>query len=388
MSGVPAHPTPSATAHSGPLTGVRVVEAGGIGPAPFACRLLAELGADVVRFDRRDGPPAPHFALGRGKRSVALDLRDPEDVALALDLCERAQVLVEGFRPGVMEGLGLGPDALLRRNPALVYGRMTGWGQTGPLAGEAGHDINYLGLTGALWAMGEADRPPMPPLNLVADFGGGALYLVMGVLAALRHAERTGEGQVVDCAMTDGVISMTGLFQSLRATGLWADARGANLLDGGAPFYRCYACAGGGFVAVGALEPRFHAALLRGLGLAADPLFAGRQHDRAAWPEQAEAMAAAFLTRPRDAWVEHFAGKDACVSPVLDWAEAAAHPHNRARGACAGPAQGAPKLSLTPLVAASASPRPDQDRASVLRDWLGGEAAADDASDTGRSPSS
>lgn len=354
---------------------MRVLEVGGIGPAPFAALLLAELGADVVRIDRRDYHVETHFGLGRSKRSIALDLRDPRDAEVAMRLADAADMLLEGFRPGVMEALGLGPEMMLPRNPRLVYGRMTGWGQTGPLAHEAGHDINYLALSGALHALGPADRPPPPPLNLAADFGGGALYLVMGVLAALRHAEATGEGQVVDCAMTDGAASLTDLFQSLRAEGLWSDERSANLLDGGAPFYRCYRCQDGRFVAVGALEPQFYAALLAVLGLSADPLFSA-QFDRSVWSDQATRMAEVLASRPRDAWVHAAAGRDACLSPVLTWAEAPEHPHNRSREAFdrvdgGWRAAPAPKLSLTPAAIAGPPPEPDRHRADIVRDWLG-----------------
>jgi alpha-methylacyl-CoA racemase len=337
--------------------------------------LLAELGADVVRIDRPAQGGDQHNVLGRSKRSIALDLRSSGDLEQALRLCDAAHILIEGFRPGVMEALGLGPDALLPRNPPLVYGRMTGWGQTGPLAQEAGHDINYLGLSGALHALGPADQPPPPPLNLAADFGGGALYLVMGVLAALRHAEATGHGQVVDCAMTDGAASLSGLFYGLRASGLWSDAREANLLDGGAPFYRCYRCADGKFVAVGALEPRFYAALLKVLGLDSEPLF-GSQFNHTAWPEQACRIAEVLATRPRDAWVEAAAGHDACLSPVLSWSEAPDHPHNQARAAFQRAPGGwnaaaAPKLSATPAAVAGPPATPDPHRAEIERDWLG-----------------
>ena len=357
---------------SGPLQGVRVLEFAGLAPAPFCGMLLADLGADVVRIDRRGAVPMPPVdVLGRGKRSVALDLKRHEAVDACLALAERADVLIEGFRPGVMERLGLGPEAVHARNPKLVYGRLTGWGQTGPKSAEAGHDINYVALSGALEAIGTPERP-VPPLNLVGDFAGGALYLAFGVLAALRHAERTGEGQVIDCAMTDGAASLMALFTGLRASGLWGAPRGGNLLDGGAPFYGVYECADGGFVAVGALEPQFHAALLRTLGL--DPREFEPQMDRAAWPERRARVAAAFRTRPRDAWAAAFEGSDACVTPVLSLAEAPAHPHNAARrtfvevDGLAQPAP-APRFSATAGRIAAGPPAIGAHNRSALESW-------------------
>ena len=361
---------------AGPLAGVRVIEFAGIGPGPFAAMMLADNGADVVRIDRPGGGAfgRPELDLmARGRRSIALDLKSAEDRALALKLIARADLLIEGNRPGVMERLGLGPAEALAANPALVYGRMTGWGQQGPLAPRAGHDINYLALTGALHAIGPADRPPPPPLNLIADFGGGAMLLAFGLLAALLSAKASGVGQVVDAAMIDGVIAQTTLFHAMRAMGLWRDAREANLLDGGAPFYRCYACADGGFVAVGAIEPQFYAELLAGLGLAGDPDFAAQQ-DRARWPVMTAKLAGVFATRPRDAWAERFAASDACVTPVLRFDELGAHPHLAARealatrGGIAQPAP-APRYSATPAALDRPPPLPGADRASVLADW-------------------
>jgi len=267
--------------------------------------------------------------LHRGRPAVEVDLKDPADHARVLDLAAAADAVIEGFRPGVMERLGLGPAALQGRNPRLVYGRVTGWGQSGPMAGEVGHDLNYIALSGALHPTGEPDRPPRPPLNLVGDYGGGAMFLVAGLLAALLEARTTGRGRIVDAAMTDGSALLTSLFHAFRARGLWSDARGANLLDGGAPFYRCYACRDGRFVAVGALEPRFYAALLAGLGVPADE---APQYDPSGWPALHARFEALFATRDRDDWAGRFAGTEACVTPVLSLAEAPAHPHNAARG--------------------------------------------------------
>jgi alpha-methylacyl-CoA racemase len=337
---------------SGPLAGTRVVELAGIGPAPYACMLLADLGAEVLRVDRPTGAThslTSYDVLDRGRRSVAVDLKSPAGAEVVLRLVEGADVLVEGFRPGVAERLGVGPDACLARNPALVYGRMTGWGQDGPLAPRVGHDINYAAITGALAAIGEAGRKPVPPLNLVADFGGGALFLVAGVLAALLERSRSGLGQVVDAAMVDGVTSLMAMFYGLRAGGMWTDERGSNLLDGGAPFYDTYRCADGGYVAVGALEPQFWAALVATLGLDDLP----GQHDTARWPELRRRLAEAFATRTRDEWAAVFADVDACVAPVLSLTEAPNHPHLTTRGTVVergGVAQpaAAPRFSRTP----------------------------------------
>ncbi len=339
----------------GPLDGIKVLELAGIGPGPFACMLLADLGADVVRVTRPGTPAAPLDTLLRGRTELAADLKDDGDRATVRELADRADVLVEGFRPGVTERLGLGPDDCLARNPRLVYARMTGWGQDGPLAQRAGHDINYLSLTGGLHAIGEPGRRPVPPLNLVADFGGGSLYLVMGVLAALLERQTSGQGQVVDAAMVDGASSLLAMAQSFRAMGVWADERGVNLLDGGAPFYRTYACGDGRYVAVGCLEPQFFAAFVAGLGVELPP-----QGDRDRWPEMTEAIAAALLTRSRDAWGEVFAGTDACVTPVLGLAEAPHDPHLAARGSQVEQAgavvpAAAPRLSRTPGVAGAPS---------------------------------
>jgi alpha-methylacyl-CoA racemase len=331
--GVPG-PDPGAPGRSGPLAGVRVVELAGIGPGPFAGMVLADLGADVVVVERPTAPGAsdgPVFGktMRRGRRSIAVDLRQVGAAEVVLDLVRDAEIVLEGFRPGVAERLGVGPDDCLAVNPAVVYGRITGWGQHGPLAAQAGHDINYLALSGALHAIG-TDRPT-PPLNLVADYGGGSMLLLTGVLAALVQARATGRGEVVDAAMYDGVNLLMTLFHELRGAGAWRDERDANVLDGGAPFNATYRCADGRWVAVGALEPQFRATLLDALGIPHEPADLGL--DRAAWPGLRQRLTEAFAARPRDAWVAHLDGLDVCVTPVLSLAEAAEHPHAVARGA-------------------------------------------------------
>lgn len=367
--------TPAA---AGPLQGLRVLELAAIGPAPFCGALLGDMGANVLRIDRPpvagavpEPPPAYDF-YNRNKRSLVLDLKQPDDHARLLALVQRADVLLEGYRPGVLERLGLAPERLLALNPRLVIGRMTGWGQAGPLAMEAGHDITYLALTGALHAIGAADRPPSPPLNLVADLGGGAMYLAVGVLAALTHARATGQGQVVDTAMVDGVTHLMSAFQAFQQRGLWTDERGANLVDGGAPYYGCYECADGRYVAVGAMEPPFYAALLAVLGLRAEEL--PPQDERSAWPAMRERFAAVFRTRTRDDWVAAAAGRDACVAPVLTIAEAPEHPHLRARGAYQTldgerhPSP-APRFSHTPSALRRGAPAPGEQGGQALVDW-------------------
>jgi alpha-methylacyl-CoA racemase len=317
-----------------PLTGLRILEFDGLGPVTFAGMVLADLGAEVLRLTRRATAGAPVFTdvggevLHRGRAAVGVDLKDPADLARVHDLIASADALIEGFRPGVMERLGLGPEACAEHNPRLVFGRVTGWGQSGPMAREVGHDLNYIALSGALSMMGEPNQPPRPPLNVIGDYGGGAMLLVTGVLAALLEAKTTGRGRVVDAAMTDGSALLTSLFHALGARGLWNEARGTNLLDGGAPFYRCYACRDGGFVAVGALEPQFYAALLAGVDI---PAAEAPQFDIGGWPGLHARLAAVFATKDRDDWAAHFAGSDACVTPVLTLAEAPAHPHNAAR---------------------------------------------------------
>ena len=343
---------------AGPLKGLKVIEFAGLGPAPLAGQLLADLGADVIVVDRAAAPADPTDVNRRGKRSVALNLKSPAGLKAARALIASADVLIEGFRPGVMERLGLGPDAC---PDSLIYARMTGWGQDGPWAQTAGHDINYLAITGALHAMGEAGRPPVPPLNLVADYGGGTMFLLFGVLSALFARGTTGKGQVVDAAMIEGVPAMMGLIHSMLARGTWTEERSANWLDGAAPFYRCYACADGRYISVGALEPQFYAILLDRLGLPAD--LAQTQNDTKTWPSRTREFADVFLTRTRDEWAEHFAGTDACVAPVLSFAEAPRHPQNAARDVFrtdAGvplQAMPAPRFSGTPC-AEPAAPRP------------------------------
>ncbi|MDP1911855.1 CaiB/BaiF CoA-transferase family protein [Brevundimonas sp.] len=338
-----------------PLSGLRILEFDGLGPVTFAGMVLADLGADVLRLSRSADAGTPVFSevggavLHRGRAAVGVNLKDSGDLVEVLELISAADALIEGFRPGVMERLGLGPHVCAARNARLVYGRVTGWGQTGPMAQQVGHDINYIALSGALHALGEPDRPPRAPLNLVGDYGGGAMMLVTGVLAALLEAKATGKGRVVDAAMTDGSALLMSLFQALGARGLWSEARGANLLDGGAPFYRCYGCKDGRFVAVGALEPQFYAALIAGLGLAPET---APQFDLPGWPSLHTRLEAIFAARDRDEWAAHFEGTDACVTPVLTMAEASRHPHNLARRTFVDPgvvqAAPAPRFDGTP----------------------------------------
>ena len=361
---------------SGPLQGLKVVELAGIGPGPFAAMLLADLGADVVRVDRPGTPavlplPPPHLdLLNRGKRSVVADLKDPAGVSTVLALAQRASILIEGWRPGVAERLGVGPEVVLRRNPALVYGRMTGWGQSGPRAHTAGHDIDYLALSGALYPLGRAGGPPQVPLNLLGDFGGGALYLVVGVLAAVLHARLSGRGQVVDAAIVDGAAHLTTMLHSMLAAGLWRDERGSNLLDTGAPFYDVYETADGGYVAVGALEPRFYRILLDRLGIDA----VSEQHDEGSWTALRRRLAAAFAADTRDHWAALFADCDGCVAPVLSPLEAHGDPHLGGRATFVDrqgirqPAP-APRFSATPARLSSPPPTPGQDTDDVLADW-------------------
>ncbi|MFD5769561.1 CaiB/BaiF CoA transferase family protein [Streptomyces sp. NPDC127049] len=392
------------TERTGPLAGVRVVELAGIGPGPFAAMLLGDLGADVVRVDRPGGAgigvdPAKDLT-NRNKRSVLLDLKSPEGPAAVLDLVERADVLIEGYRPGVAERLGVGPEECLARNPRLVYGRMTGWGQDGPLAPTAGHDIGYIAVTGALGMIGpDPEGPPAIPANLVGDYAGGSLYLVIGVLAALQHARAHGEGQVVDAAIVDGTAHLTTMIHAMVAAGGWQDRRGVNLLDGGCPFYGVYATSDGGHMAVGALEERFYDEFAHLLGLTepasgTEPASAARpaaaagaraetrdggyatelRRDLARWPELREAVAARFRSRTRAEWTEVFEGSDACVAPVLSLREAPAHPHLAARatftehGGLVQPAP-APRFSATPGTLRTGPALPGADTAEVARDW-------------------
>ncbi|MET9493788.1 CaiB/BaiF CoA-transferase family protein [Streptomyces sp. NPDC006552] len=359
----------------GPLAGVRVVELAGIGPGPFAAMLLADLGADVVRVDRPGGAglgidPACDVT-NRNKRSVVVDLKAPDGAERVLRLTDRADVLIEGYRPGVAERLGVGPEECRARNPKLVYGRMTGWGQDGPLAQRAGHDIGYIAVTGALGMIGRPDEPPAVPANLVGDYAGGSLYLVVGVLAALHHARATGTGQTVDAAIVDGTSHLTAMIHGMLAAGSWQDRRGANLLDGGCPFYGTYETADGRYLAVGALEQRFYDEFIALLGLAGSVPERG---DLARWGELREAVAARFKQRTRDEWTAVFEGSDACVAPVLSLREAPAHPHLAARGTFVDhggltqPAP-APRFSATPTAVRSGPARPGAGSAEVARDW-------------------
>ncbi|WP_226633526.1 CaiB/BaiF CoA transferase family protein [Novosphingobium profundi] len=350
----PAHEQDEAARHAGPLVGLRVLELDAIGPVPHCGMLLADMGADVVRVLRPGGQSAyadvGGAILHRGRTSVELDLKTEAGREGVLALVRHADALVEGMRPGVMERLGLGPDVCHALAPSLVYARATGWGQTGPLRARAGHDINYLALTGTLHALRGRDGYPQAPLNLVGDYAGGALYLAFGMVSAMLHARSTGKGQVLDAAIVDGASHVMGLFHALLASGQWREEPGANLLDGGAPFYRCYACACGGYVAVGALEPQFFRALLEGLAL--DPA-RFPQHERESWPALEEALAQAFAQAPRDHWEALFRDTDACVTPVLSMAEAMVHPVNAARGVfverdATRQAAPAPRFSVTP----------------------------------------
>jgi alpha-methylacyl-CoA racemase len=371
-------PKPGDFIVTGPLNGFRVVEMGGIGPAPFAGALLGDLGAEILRIDRIARPGAepdlpPRFDFyNRNKRSVAFDLKQPQAVAAVLNLVAKADALIEGFRPGVMERLGLGPEICHAINPRLVYARMTGWGQQGPMAQEAGHDINYLALTGALHCLGDADRPPPPPLNLVADLGGGALYLVVGLLAAAMEARRSDQGQTIDVAMIDGVTHLMSAFQAFRQQGSWTTRRGHNIVDGGAPFYRSYATKDGRFVAVGAIEPHFYANLVKVMGMDGENL--PDQNDRAGWPIMRKRFANIFATRTRDEWVAAAAGRDACLAPVLTIDEAPEHPQMQARDVYTmfdglrHPSP-APRFSRTPSELYRPTPAPGRDSRQALADW-------------------
>lgn len=364
---------------SGPLHGIKVVEMVGIGPGPFCAMMLADMGADVIRIDRKiadDRTPRaldPNFdVLARGRRSLAVDLKHPRAQDVALQLIAQADALIEGFRPGVMERLGLGPDRCLERNPRLVYGRMTGWGQTGPLAQAAGHDINYIALSGMLHAIGRAGEPPPPPLNLVGDFGGGAMMLAFGIVCALLEAQRSKRGQVIDAAMTDGSALLGALMYGMKAAGRWRDARSANLLDGGAHFYDTYQCADGKYVSIGAIEPQFYAELMRLTGIE-DEAFKS-QMDPRMWPALKQKLAARIKTKTRDEWCAAMEGTDACFAPVLDMNEAPLHPHSVARGAfveLAGVVQPAPapRFSRTRADIGAPPATPGQHSEEILRAW-------------------
>ena len=363
---------------SGPLTGVRVVEIAGIGPGPFCAMMLADMGAEVLRIDRPGPtdlglPVEPRFSvLTRGRRSVALDLKQPAAIAAVKRLMIRADALIEGFRPGVMERLGLGPDECLAANPRLVYGRMTGWGQEGPMAPAAGHDINYIALAGVLHSIGRRGSAPAPPLNLVGDFGGGGMYLAFGVVCALLEAGRSGRGQVVDAAMVDGAASLAAAVYGLRAKGMWNDERGDNILDSGAPWYDVYETQDGKYVAIGSIEGRFYGELLRLTGLTGEAL--PPQWEKARWGELRARLTEVFKQKTRDEWCRIMEGSDVCFAPVLSMAEAPAHPHNRARGtfvevdgvAQPGPA---PRFSRTPGAIARPPAAPGQHTEEALRDW-------------------
>jgi len=361
---------------SGPLAGVRVLEFEAIGPAPFAGMLLADMGADVLLVDR---PGSSGLGLKRerwydvmlrGKRSVTLDLKSPSGAEAALELISRADVLIEGLRPGVMERLGLGPDMALHRNARLIYGRMTGWGQEGPLAPRAGHDINYIALAGVLQAFGRKGEAPVPPLNLVGDFGGGGMLLAFGVACALVEARRSGRGQVIDAAMVDGAALLAAMFSGFLAGGQWSEERGTNVLDTGAPWYDVYQTADGKYVAIGAIEDKFFAELAARLKLLDLP----PQHDRSRWPEMRQRFAATFKSKTRDEWCRIFEGSDACFAPVLGWAEAREHPHSRARDAyttvanVAQPAP-APRFSRTGTALPNTPPERGQGGRQALADW-------------------
>ena len=356
----------------GPLSGLKIVEFAGIGPGPFCGMLLSDLGADVIRIDRKSGGRSGRTDVtARGRKSVALDLKSPAAIETCLKLFESADAVFEGFRPGVMERLGLGPAIALARNPKLVYGRMTGWGQTGPYAHAAGHDMNYIAISGALSAIGMGDKP-VPPLNLVGDFGGGALYLAFGLLAGVIHARSSGQGQVIDCAMSDGAASLMAMFYGMRAAGSWSDNRRDNLLDGGAHFYDTYQCADGEWVAIGSIEPQFYALLLEKTGIT-DPEFQG-QMDRARWPSLRAKLAAVFKQKSRAAWCAIMEGTDVCFGPVLSLEEAPRHAHNLARQTfveiegVVQPAP-APRFSATPGVIAGPPPAIGQHSRSALEAW-------------------
>jgi alpha-methylacyl-CoA racemase len=360
----------------GPLAGVRVLELAGIGPGPFSVMLLADMGASVIRVDRASAPTGdytPNPVIERGRRSIALDLKSATGVAVVLDLVRSCDVLVESYRPGVAERLGVGPEECLALNPRLVYGRLTGWGQTGPLAGVVGHDINYIGMTGALHSIGRAGERPVPPLNLVGDFGGGAASLAFGVVCALLEARTSGRGQVVDANVLESTATLMGLVHGLRAQGKWQDERGTNLLDTGCPYYDVYTCADGRWVAFGAIEERFFLNALGVLGLVDDPGLAGAHKDRSRWPALREALTIAFAARARDDWAALFEGVEGCVTPVLDLDEAREHPHAQARSAYAAlpdpahvqPAV-APRFSRSPTPVPGPSPAPGQHTREVL----------------------
>lgn len=363
----------------GPLSGIKILEIAGIGPGPFAAMLLSDMGAEVLRIDRaqavRGGDPTkpPLDVLNRGRKSIGVDLKNPDGVETVLRLVESADALIEGFRPGVTERLGIGPDDCLARNPKLVYGRMTGWGQEGPMAMAAGHDINYIALAGALEPIGRAGQAPLPPLNLVGDFGGGAMFLAFGVVCAILESQRSGEGQVVDAAMVDGAATLMSMFHGFTAMGMWTEERGTNLLDTGAHFYDVYETADAKYVSIGSIEPQFYAELLRLTGLEGDPDFAA-QHNRANWPALKERLAEVFRAKTRDEWTQIMEGTDVCFAPVLSLSEAPKHPHMAGRGTfteVAGVVQPAPapRFSRTPGEITRPAAHPGQHTDEALVDW-------------------
>lgn len=363
----------SAAANGGPLSGLRVIEIADFGPVPFAAMMLNDMGADVVRI-ARPGPArtGPEWITFRGRPSVTLDLKAPDDVAVVREMMRSADAVMEGFRPGVMERLGLGPEVAAACNPALVYCRATGWGQSGPLAKAPGHDLNYIAITGVLEAMGTAGDPPPVPLNILGDFAGGAMFLLVGLLAGILEARRSGRGQEIDSAMSEGASHLASFIHYMRAAGRWQGGRGGNLLDGGAPFYNVYTCADGKYVAVGAIEPQFFAELCRRCGIK-DPAFQV-QYDRQRWPEMRRQLTEMFKTKTRDEWCELLEGTDACVSPVLDWDEASAHPQNQARLAFVevdGVVQPAPspRFSRSTLRPRGHGEDAGADEATVLARW-------------------
>lgn len=361
---------------AGPLEGYKVIEMVGLGPAPFCGMMLADMGAEVIRIDRRasaSGNDQAHFDVtARGRRSLGIDLKKPGGADTVLRLIDQADILIEGFRPGVMERLGLGPEVCQARNPRLVYGRMTGWGQHGPLANAAGHDINYIALTGALHAIGRSGEPPVVPLNYIGDFGGGAMFLAFGVVCALLEVKSSGRGQVVDAAMTDGAALLSAMMYGMKAAGSWSNQRGENLLDGGAHFYGTYACADGKYVAIGSIEPQFYALLIELCGID-DPAFRA-QRDMHSWPILKYRLADVFKTKTRAEWCALMEGTDVCFAPVLDWDEAPQHPHNRARETfieVAGVTQPAPAPRFSHSKPAVPTPpaRPGEHSTAILADW-------------------
>ncbi|MGI9345053.1 MAG: CaiB/BaiF CoA transferase family protein [Gammaproteobacteria bacterium] len=366
-------------AQPGPLDGVLVIEMGAIGPVPLCGMLLADLGAEVIRIDRLSSAEAigsdPASVNGRGKKSIALDLKKAESIQAVCDLAAQADMLIEGFRPGVMERLGLGPEVLCAHNRALVYGRMTGWGQSGPLSQAAGHDLNYIALTGALGAMGRAGQPPHPPLNLIGDYGGGALFLAFGALAALLHARQSGQGQVVDSAMTEGTASLMSMIYGMHAMGVWRVGQNQNLLDGAAHFYDTYACSDGRYISLGAIEPQFYQLMREKMGL--EESFWDAQMDRSKWPEMKTRIAEVVAKRSQDEWCQLMEGTDVCFAPVLDMSEAPLHAHNQARQSFVpivddqGQQLGwqpavAPRFSETPGAVGVAGPKPGRDTQEII----------------------